>query len=186
MIWSSAISVLIFPETCCHLHSTFTCQLRQIYAFDVKNCRSGMGVLQSYLLRLHPTPHMVSLPNAPDLTMPLGMVLSLYLLHWTLKRAAGIRSDMQPIILILPWPLLEAQIFPLLFPPPLCLLPKHWPQAGEKIKSSFLPHCCSLHSQNCFQVLLRPELIFLPPVLGWKSKRGEKTDCVTFIFKGGV
>lgn len=46
-----------------------------------KTAGVGWGELQSYLLRLYPTPHMVSLPNAPDLTMPLGMVLSLYLHH---------------------------------------------------------------------------------------------------------
>lgn len=166
--WFEAQWFLIFPEACCHLHGTFTSQLRWAHALWCQR-RPGRGTLE--LLAESPSlpltslpltsPHHLSLSNAPDLLVPLGsgsepVCTPLHFeegcQHWLCDEAHYLTPPLTFTV--------EAWPFSVLFAQLLGHLPETLTPSGETIRSRSLPwDFCFQQSQNHFQGWVQPELI---------------------------
>lgn len=134
------------------------------------------------------------LTSPSTLSLSQGLLTSLCLLgsfeykfwvhiYTTELRPVSMGSGMQFIILIFPWPLVEAVPFPVLFLQLLSHLPKHWLQVEDKTQLSSSPrHSGSLKNQSHFQVWFQVELIS-PRTSGGRKVKDEVKDILySFYF----
>lgn len=92
-----------------------------------------------------PFPHSVSLPRVPDLSAPSRSGSEPVFTPLNFEEGCRLWSGMWPVILTLPWPLVEALPFLILFPQLLSHRLKHWPQVGKTMQSSSPPWLCCSH-----------------------------------------